>query len=378
MKTLFISDGLSLNTGQGVGARRNLSIVKKISDEVLVYSLEGGIESRIENEINYIGYNQNLATKIIDFLSLRFYYTKKTEKLLIEKLILFKPDLVFIDSSNLGRLARIIHRYNKNIATYFIDFNTLKIYEMLKINGFSNIFKYISLFINELYCIKYSKAVYILTKREMLYIKKIKKNLKVYLLPITIEDKFISYKYILSSENRSKKILFVGANYYPNIIGIQLFIDKVFVKLNDYDLIIVGKNLNNAQINTYQSNKIKIYSNLSDLELAQYYFDSNIVICPIFHGGGMKIKVAEGLMFGKVIVSSSFALLGYDENIFSNDLYVCNNIDSFYEAILLAEKTPSFVNKYSDTNRTNYLNSYTYDSSVKIFYDSFNFILNDL
>jgi hypothetical protein len=377
MKILFISDGLSLKTGQGVGARRNLSLVKKISKELLVYSLEGGIQSKTEGEINYIGYNENIVKKIIDFMCLRFYYNQKTENLIINSLNLFNPDLVFIDSSNLGRLAKLINKYNKNIVTYFIDFNTLKIYEMLRINGFRNVFKYISLFINEMFCIKYSKAVYILTEREKLFIQKFKKNIKVYILPITIEDKFLNGTLIPSIDKETKKILFVGANYYPNIIGIQLFIDKIFSKLKGFDLIIAGKNLDNAHINTYENNKIKIYSNLNDSELISCYIEANIVICPIFHGGGMKIKIAEGLMFGKVIVASTFALLGYDKNILSNDLYECENIESFYKAILLAEKTPSFVNKYSDINRMNYLDFYTYKNSEKIFKDSFHFILHE-
>lgn len=377
MKILFISDGLSLKTGQGVGARRNLSLVKKISKELLVYSLEGGIQSKTEGEINYIGYNENILNKIIDFMCLRFYYNQKTENLIINSLNLFNPDLVFIDSSNLGRLAKLINKYNKNIVTYFIDFNTLKIYEMLRINGFRNVFKYISLFINEMFCIKYSKAVYILTEREKLFIQKFKKNIKVYLLPITIEDKFLNGTLIPTIDKETKKILFVGANYYPNIIGIQLFIDKIFSKLNGFELIIAGKNLDNAHINTYENNKIKIYSNLNDSELISCYFEANIVICPIFHGGGMKIKIAEGLMFGKVIVASTFALLGYNKNILSNDLYECENIESFYKAILLAEKTPSFVNKYSDINRMNYLDFYTYKNSENIFKDSFHFILHE-
>ena len=377
MKVLFISDGLSLNTGQGVGARRNLNLVKKLSSEVITFSLEGGIESKYEDGVNYIGYSQNLFNKLIDLFALRFYYTKKTEGRIIKNIISFKPDIIFIDSSNLGRLAKIISKHNKNIVSYFIDFNTIKIFEMLKINGFKNIFKYISLFINELYCIRYSKAIYILTEREKYFINKFKKNLKIYILPITIEDKFKKEIHSQTSFENNKKILFVGANYYPNIIGIQLFIEKVFSRLNNYELLIIGKDLDKVKLNTYGNNHIKIYSNVSSEDLIRNYNNANLVICPIFHGGGMKIKIAEGLMFGKVLIASSFALLGYDENINSSDLYICDNIESFYESILLAEKTTTFKNKYSEKNRTNYLKNYTYKNSEQIFIDSFKYLLNE-
>ena len=108
MKVLFISDGLSLKTGQGVGARRNLSIVKSLSSDILIYSLEDGKTNQCIEDINYIGYNVTFFKKIFDLLNFRYYYSKETEYLILEQTLLFKPDVVFIDSSNLGNISRKI------------------------------------------------------------------------------------------------------------------------------------------------------------------------------------------------------------------------------------------------------------------------------
>ena len=168
MKVLFISDGLTLNTGQGIGARRNLAIIKEIADEVKIFSLEDGVVSNSSgSDIILVNYNVSKFRKLLDLFFFRFYYTLKSEKMLINFAQKYKPDIIFIDSSNLGNLSRKLYQFNKNIITYFIDFNMIKLPEMLVKSKFRNIFHVYSLFFNELFSIKYSKAAFILTKREL-------------------------------------------------------------------------------------------------------------------------------------------------------------------------------------------------------------------
>jgi hypothetical protein len=113
MKVLFISDGLSLKTGQGVGARRNLSIIKSLSSEIMIFSLEDGIADQCLEDVKYIEYNVTFYKKIFDLLNFRYYYSKETEYLILEQTLLFKPDVVFIDSSNLGNISRKISKINE-------------------------------------------------------------------------------------------------------------------------------------------------------------------------------------------------------------------------------------------------------------------------
>jgi len=375
MKVLFISDGLSLKTGQGVGARRNLSIVKGLSSDILIYSLEDGRTTQCIDDVNYIGYNVTFFKKIYDLLNFRYYYSKETEYLILEQTLLFKPDIVFIDSSNLGNISRKISKINPNIITYFIDFNLIKIFEMLFKNGPKQIFHIYALFFNEIFSILYSKAAFMLTNREKNLLLKFYSKLKVYILPITIEDKFndkIDINKIISPTN---KILFVGAKYYPNIIGINLFLKNVFPSLKEHELILVGKDLNKANIkfNKNDKNRVTILSNVSDLELQNLYKNTNIVICPIFHGGGMKIKFAESLMHGKVIVASKFAAEGFD-NIDSNDIYIADHINNFLNKIIIASETISYKIKFSETNRKLYLNNFMYKNSISVIKEATSFV----
>jgi len=375
MKVLFISDGLSLKTGQGVGARRNLSIVKSLSSDIMIYSLEDGKTNQCIEDVNYIGYNVTFFKKIFDLLNFRYYYSKETEYLILEQTLLFKPDVVFIDSSNLGNISRKISKINPNIITYFIDFNLIKIFEMLFKYGPKQIFHIYALFFNEIFSIIYSKAAFMLTNREKNLLLKFYSKLKVYILPITIEDKFNDIIDINKFISPTNKILFVGANYYPNIIGINLFLKNVFPTLKEHELILVGKDLNKANIkfNKNDENRVTILSNVSDLELQNLYKNTNIVICPIFHGGGMKIKFAESLMQGKVIVASKFAAEGFD-NIDSNDIYIADNINDFFNKIIIASETMSYKIKFSETNRKLYLNNFMYKNSISVIKEATSFV----
>ena len=371
MKIFFISDGLSLKTGQGIGARRNLAVVKNLSSEIEIYSLEDGKQSQIIDDVKYIGYNVSIINKIFDLLNFRYYYSKKTEKLILTEISKFKPDLIFIDSSNLGNLSRKISKINPNIITYFIDFNLMKISEMLFKYGIKRIFHIYALFFNELFSIFYSKAAFMLTNREKNYLFKFYRKLRIFILPISIEDKFTLDLSSIENNQNSKSILFVGANYYPNILGINSFLKNAFPYLVDYNLIITGKDLEKAEIkiNKDDLSRVSIRSNVTDYELNELYRSSNVVICPIFHGGGMKIKFAEALMHGKVLVASKFAAEGF-EYIQSNDIYISENINEFIQNIKNACDTLGFKIKYSEDNRELFLNNYTYNNSSKIIQDA--------
>ena len=65
--------------------------------------------------------------------------------------------------------------------------------------GIKRIFHIYALFFNELFSIMYSKAAFMLTNREKKFLFKYYRKLKIFILPISIEDKFLVnniYKYI--------------------------------------------------------------------------------------------------------------------------------------------------------------------------------------
>ena len=66
-------------------------------------------------------------------------------------------------------------------------------------------------------------------------------------------------------------------------------------------------------------------------DLREYYYSADAIVMPITYGGGMKVKTAEALMYGKRIFATSEALAGYERNV--RYMNCCDTADDFIGAI---------------------------------------------
>lgn len=110
-----------------------------------------------------------------------------------------------------------------------------------------------------------------------------------------------------------KRVLFVGAAYYPNSLGIRWFYEKVLPKLSDkIEVHVVGRIASKIS-DLPCSDKFTIEGEVDDLR--PYYESADIVITPIFDGGGMKLKTMEAISYAKCIVGTSESLHGFWEEL---------------------------------------------------------------
>ena len=85
------------------------------------------------------------------------------------------------------------------------------------------------------------------------------------------------------------------------------------------------------------------------------------MIAPIFHGSGMKTKVAEALMHGKKIIGTSEAFVGYEDHRHKAG-WICNNANEFVSAIDSANNS---IDEYYDEDlRKIYKDNYSYESAI--------------
>ncbi len=120
-------------------------------------------------------------------------------------------------------------------------------------------------------------------------------------------------------------VFFIGAlDWLPNQEGINWFLTQVWPELNklypDLKFFIAGRG---------ESSWLKIPNNqniifLGEIEDAASYFKSKaIMIVPLFSGSGMRVKIIEGMTFGKAIVSTTIGVEGiehkHQENIIIAD-----------------------------------------------------------
>ena len=169
------------------------------------------------------------------------------------------------------------------------------------------------------------------------------------------------------SSDCEKLILFVCSSYYVNIDGFKWFYNNVLPYLhNNYKILLVGNGTDifndlNSEYN------IEIVGKVESME--KYYRNADIVIAPVFDGGGMKIKTLEAISYGKCIISTSESLNGYWEcvpdNIRGSLIYNCNTSDEWISAC--NKLINSETNKFNSDIYKMFVEYFSYDSMLKAF-----------
>lgn len=139
----------------------------------------------------------------------------------------------------------------------------------------------------------------------------------------------------ITAKDDKKHILFVGKKYYPNLIGFKWFVDNVLPSLtNNIQVDVVGRGLEELR-NEYSDTRINIIGGVESLN--PYYENADIVIAPLFDGGGMKSKTVEALSFGKIFVGTEESLFGFweemDSDIRGKTCYQCNTPEEWIQTI---------------------------------------------
>lgn len=281
-------------------------------------------------------------------------------------------DIVFISSSKYGKLVRQIKKYDSSIKVIVFFHNIEKQYyeEELKVNyDLSNLYwKYIVSKYEKLSS-KYADYLILLNERDNDLLRKLYKRNANLLLPTSFVDNYNDFHPPIMNVgmNSPLRLLFVGMNFFANTEGIRWFIDKVLSQLDNVKLTIVGNGMDEVFSN---SSSVEVYGYVNDL--SKFYLDSDIVVIPIFSGGGMKTKTAEALMYGMPILGTVEAFMGYDFDY--NEVGLCAN--SAEEMVMFLKEISikrRLLIEYSKKSRDFFLKYYSFNNSViklKCFLDS--------
>ncbi|BCX67041.1 glycosyltransferase [Pseudomonas izuensis] len=114
-------------------------------------------------------------------------------------------------------------------------------------------------------------------------------------------------------------IAFIGSNSAPNVDGLVWFIQDVFPLIAQQHS--SARFLIQGNVNRNKQVKSAIESSLHKKNITQQgfveslddvYKTAKVIICPIRYGTGMKIKVVEGMAYGKALVGTPVAFEGID------------------------------------------------------------------
>lgn len=329
---LYIGSNLSsIQSGADVINSRNIKLLREVANNIiyltppinsLYYKFIFGVSKSMLNEIDRLLINSKITH-------------------------------VFISQSLYGRAVGHIKRQHPKIQIitfcHNIEIDYAKSY--LKISGIKALPFYLAVRQWEKIAILNSSQIITLNKRDAQRLKEVYGREATCQLPTSFDDKFDIEKaeYIIRNREIEKiDYLFVGVAFFPNIEGIQWFINNVIPKLPGH-LYIIGKGMDKV-----------VFKNLTDHvhilgfveDLSEYYYRAKMVVSPIFSGAGMKTKTAEALMYGKIVIGTTEAFEGYD-------------IDD--RCMKLANTQEQFVNRINDVsnNICEGINSYARSAFLK-------------
>lgn len=151
---------------------------------------------------------------------------------------------------------------------------------------------------------------------------------------ITIPSGYSTSESTQPSGIDNNDICFLGSlDWIPNQEGLIWFLNEVWPKVQetypDLKFHIAGRN---APLSLFeQVSKIKSVIFHGEVENAEDYLkEFSILVVPILSGSGMRVKIVEGMMLGKAIVTTTIGIEGIDAD---------NR-----EQVLIADKPEEFAN----------------------------------
>lgn len=268
-------------------------------------------------------------------------------------------DVVFVDRSVFGIIAKKLkkHSYKGKIITFFhnveVPYFEAKLGNKM---GKSIILECIDA--NDRYACQYSDKTIALNPRDdkELY-ERYGKKADV-LIPVAFKDKYLKDAYNEDTTGEIPTCLFLGAYFPPNNEGIVWFVKNVLPNVN-IKMRIVGKGMSKLKMEEPLLKDIEVVSDAPDL--LPYFEEADIMILPIFKGSGMKVKTCESLMYGKNIIATDEAFMGYEID-YDQVGGKCNTAEEFIACInnfcrhprpkFNAYSRQMFLEKYSEETVT--------------------------
>lgn len=264
---------------------------------------------------------------------------------------------VFLDGSNLGKIARKLQ--NKDLKTITFCHNVETNFFLKKLKTYfnlKNLYILTSNYFAEFQSVYFSNYLIFLNERDKIMMSKYFFKKKSFIIPMCLDDKFKKFR---NSINKNKYVIFVGSNFFGNTTGLEWYIRNIANNIN-LTTYVIGKYLRKK--NLKNSSKVKFKGYVKNLN--KYYKNALFTVAPIFKGSGMKTKVAESLMFGKLVIGLKEAFIGYER--YEKRIGIkCNNANDFIKGINSLAKKKHYY--YEPKLRKIYLDNFS-NHSMKNYY----------
>lgn len=270
---------------------------------------------------------------------------------------------VFIDSSQLGILARLIRsRFGDiRICTFFHNIEQDYMRSVTVESGDNaHAFWIRGARINEKDACRYSDSVIVLNAKDSSRLAELYSRKADALIPITMKDNYCDMPddKLVSCETGTKEAFFLGSYFPGNVKGLKWFCEEVLPEA-DIHLTIAGSGMDAFADDIQITDKISLFSFVDNL--TSLYEKADFVLLPIISGGGMKVKTAESLKYGKYLIATPEAVEGYE--VTPDIAAICRTKEDFLREI----RNFSRPYKYNKASRDLFTRHHSFDASLDIF-----------
>lgn len=342
-KVLYFTE-LDINnkSGGSAAAKRDYNILKESFDTEFLDIHINENKSKLKKLFDLITSDNKILFSLAE--------SKRIKKIIKDS----DAEVLVLESSLLGNYAKYAKKSGKKVITYFQNCE-YKLFKACRSRLWYKAVKNI-----EAEVIKYSDTILVLNDRDYNDLKEIYgvDKSKVDFYPVSMNDKFVlNYNY-----NDEQYGLFLGSWFRPNVEAVDYIVNEIQDKIN-VKIKIVGKGF--EQYKTDAKN-VEVVGTVDDL--SSYILNASFMIFPVFDGSGMKVKTCESMMYGKTIIGTNEAFMGYIMD--KDHMICCNTKDEFVTTINDLDYQAN--KKYNPEVRNIWLENYSYDVVKTKLIDSVN------
>lgn len=162
----------------------------------------------------------------------------------------------------------------------------------------------------EFSAIRAAKMTFVCSESDASYLKRLWKMPRVDVIPNAV-----SFPEVSPEIEDGRTMLFIGSyTYEPNVQGAEYLVTAVWPRVRarvpDAKLIIAGNRADRIPSAASSPTGVEFAGFVPDL--AEVYGRASVVCCPIFVGGGTRIKIIEAAGYGRAIVSTTIGAEGLE------------------------------------------------------------------
>lgn len=249
-------------------------------------------------------------------------------------------DTVFIDGSNLGKAAKAVKNSFPHVKVFTFFHNVESVFfwgAFWQGKSLHALAVCLINYIAERKSVRFSDRLICLSERDSTKLHEVYGRYATDVSAIALKDSFVETPSKRSQSPSERYALFVGGVFYANLSGILWYARHVAPRIG-VKTYVVGRGFEQYREQLEQHGNIQVIGGVDSV--TPWYEQAEFVVAPIFGGSGMKTKVAEALMYGKIVVGTSEAFSGY-ERIINRAGVVCQSAEDFITAIEAVMASPS-------------------------------------